>query len=290
MNLACTDFLTCTVSIPLDLAILAMGRWPYGAAMCKIVYPLQTLLLAVSIGTLLCMSFERHRAIVHPFKRQPKRKTILWVCAFVWLVGLLLVSPYSYVLEYQDNDCTEAWPQSKDYPRLFTMCVFLILFAGPLAIITVIYARVGLRLRRENLAMCRLFPNQPNDQSNARDGTHVRIVKKFVCAVVAFALCLSPYQVMWMWADFGDGRSWAHFSAALTFANVIAYSNSIINPFIFGSLDRRCRTCGDRRATAFGFVSSVFRRVSTKNRHKRSICGALPADDTNARILSTTSV
>ena len=63
LNLAFTDLMTCAVGIPLDVAVILFQRWPFGAFMCKVVWPFQTVLIAVSVGTLTCMAIERYRAI-----------------------------------------------------------------------------------------------------------------------------------------------------------------------------------------------------------------------------------
>ena len=68
LNLAFTDLMTCAVGIPLDVAVILFQRWPFGAFMCKVVWPFQTVLIAVSVGTLTCMAIERYRAILTPFK------------------------------------------------------------------------------------------------------------------------------------------------------------------------------------------------------------------------------
>ena len=260
INLSVTDLLTCVVSSCFDISILVVGHWPFGAAMCKVVYPLQTALIAVSVSTLLCMTFERYRAILHPFKRKPRGKSILLVCCGIWLVSALLVIPYSVVLKYDGNNCSEDWP-GPSYPKAFTMCIFLILYVIPLSIMTVMYARVGIRLRQESKALRAIFGDSANSSnlSAIRSKRRIRLVKIFVCAVVAFALCLSPFQIMWLWADYGSGQQWVHFDEVLTFANVMVYTNAVVNPFIFGSLARRYR---------FN-ISKVTLKYSVKWRRKR---------------------
>ena len=68
LNLAVTDVMTCAVGIPLDMAVILVQHWPFGAFMCKVVYPFQTALIAIRVATLTCMAIERYRAIMTPFK------------------------------------------------------------------------------------------------------------------------------------------------------------------------------------------------------------------------------
>ena len=69
LNLATVDLLTCVLSIPFDIVLVALGGWPFGSVLCRIIYPLQTIFMAVSVSTLLCMALERHRAIIHPDRK-----------------------------------------------------------------------------------------------------------------------------------------------------------------------------------------------------------------------------
>jgi len=246
LNLAAVDLLTCTLSIPFDITLLVLGGWPFGRVMCWLVYPLQTVFMAVSVSTLLCMALERHRAILYPLKPRITGTVIKLVIFLVWAISVTLVSPYAVALTIKDGECMENWPSNDPrYPKAFTLCVFLILYLSPLCVITAAYARVGVRLRANSLKAELLVGTNrdKNRLSKSRTRRNIRIVKFFVLAVVAFAVCLLPFQVMWMWSDFGNGQKWKHFNTFLTFANVMVYANSAVNPYIFGALGCRYNSC-----------------------------------------------
>ena len=69
-NLASADLLVCAIGIPLDIYENYSESWPYGAFLCHVIYPSQTLLILISILTLMGMSLERHRAICSPLKQR----------------------------------------------------------------------------------------------------------------------------------------------------------------------------------------------------------------------------
>ncbi|XP_022792223.1 neuropeptide FF receptor 2-like [Stylophora pistillata] len=246
LNLAIVDLLTCTLSIPFDISLLVVGDWPFGPVMCRVVYPLQTILMAVSVFTLLCMAVERYRAILHPLKPKIHGRVIILVILLNWAIATGLVSPYAAALMMKNGRCAENWPNNDPrYPKAFSLCVFLILYLSPLCIITAAYACVGIRLRA-NSHKTELLVGTIDCKSRlakSRTQRNIRIVKFFVLAVAAFALCLLPFQVMWMWSDFGNGQDWSHFNEVLTFANVMVYANSAVNPYIFGALGRRYNSC-----------------------------------------------
>ena len=282
VNLATVDLLTCALSIPFDIAILLLDSgWPFGLALCKLIYPLQTVFMAVSVFTLLCMALERHHVMIHPLKPKMSGNMILLAITFIWIVSVGMVSPYSAALQINQGDCIENWPNNDViYPKIFTLCVFFILYIGPLFIISIAYARIGLRLRAaegRNATECFVGCKSLRDSMRHREKQNIRVVKFFVIAVIAFAFCLMPFQVMWMWSDFGNGQDWKHFNTILTFANVMVYANSAINPFIFGAIGRRYNCWGwiCRRRKQTGTSSPVgkftlFSRLFSKPiRHNR---------------------
>ena len=297
LNLAVVDLLTCTLSIPFDITLLVLGDWPFGRVMCRLVYPLQTVFMAVSVSTLLCMALERHRAILYPLKPKITGTVIKLVIFLVWAISVGLVSPYAAALKVKDGECAENWPSNDPrYPKAFTLCVFLILYLSPLCVITAAYARVGLRLRANSLKAKLLVgtSKDKNRLSKSRTRRNIRIVKFFVLAVVAFAVCLLPFQVMWMWSDFGNGQKWKHFNTLLTFANVMVYANSAVNPYIFGALGRRCSSCWclqrprKPRARHFKRGCFPFCGFGTKTKKNSSVKQTLvsPAGSTSNRSIS----
>lgn len=298
LNLAVVDLLTCTLSIPFDITLLVLGgSWPFGRVMCRLVYPLQTVFMAVSVSTLLCMALERHRAILYPLKPKITGTVIKLVIFLVWAISVGLVSLYAAALKMKDSKCVENWPGNDPrYPKAFTLCVFLILYLSPLCVITAAYARVGVRLRANSLKAELLVGTNrdKNRLSKSRTRRNIRIVKFFVLAVVAFAVCLLPFQVMWMWSDFGNGQKWKHFNTFLTFANVMVYANSAVNPYIFGALGRRCSSCKclDRprkpRTRRFKRGTFPFYGVGTKTKKNSLVNQTLvsPAGSTSNRSTS----
>lgn len=249
LNLAITDLSTSIVSIPLDIIERLAGYWPYGSFLCKLVYPLQTILMSVSVATLLAMSLERHRAIMHPLKPRMKgSKPIIMICG-IWVGSTLLVSPYIYVLGFEAGSCVEDWPGT-GYVKAYTMSVFIALYLCPLCGITVAYVRIGRKLYRDIKTLQVVMADSEGGLTGrqmlkTRAHRNVRIVKIFVTAVVAFAVCMLPNHVMWLWNDYGNGHSSKYFTDLLVFTNILVYANSCINPFIFGTLQTRCTSCKD---------------------------------------------
>lgn len=249
LNLAITDLSTSIISIPLDIIERLAGYFPFGSFLCKLVYPLQTILMAVSVATLLAMSLERHRAIMHPLKPRMKGRKPIVMIFVIWFGSSLLVSPYIYVLGFDGFNCIENWPGTA-FVKAYTMSVFIVLYICPLCGITVAYVRIGRKLYRDINNMKVIMADSEGGLTGkqmlkTRAHRNVRIVKIFVTAVVAFAVCMLPNHIMWLWNDYGDGGSSKYFTDLLVFTNILVYANSCINPFIFGTLQTRCTSCKD---------------------------------------------
>ena len=148
INLAVSDLAAGLLSIPLEIVELLSSGWLFFAFMCNLVYPFQTVLMAVSVITLLCMSVERYRAIITPLKSKPSGGLIVLVMLAVWVVSVLLVIPYTLVLKIKDDSCVEDWP-SQDHVKIYTLSVFIVLYLLPLTLITICYTNICRSLYKE---------------------------------------------------------------------------------------------------------------------------------------------
>lgn len=241
LNLAATDAGTCLISIPLDIGEQLTGEFPYGAALCRIIYPFQSVLVYVSVMTLLFMCVERYRLIVTPLKPRIRVQTGLTIIAGIWLSSCLIVLPLSLALKLKGSMCSEEWPNAYS-AKVFTVTIFISLYLIPLVIMAFLYAltiRVlqkdtkSLKIRRQRGT--RTFSQESIDMRLERNYT---IVKVFVVAVVVFAVCMLPMHITWLWHDFGNGSESRSglFRKVATFSNIFTYANSVLNPFIFGSI------------------------------------------------------
>jgi hypothetical protein len=159
-----------------------------------------------------------------------------------WILSSLLVAPYVRVLEYKDKQCQENWPSNPLFVQAYTSSVFVILYLIPLLIISACYSRVLFRLYMDKSQVLKLMGGRRQSHEKLirqRAVQNLRMVKMCVTAVVAFALCLLPFHVLWLWNDFGDGGKEPNFGIMLIFSNILVYFNSVINPLIFGKLDLR---------------------------------------------------
>lgn len=249
LNLASTDLGTCVVSVPFDFVEILTKQWPFGNVLCKTVYPLQTILLAVSVYTLLLMSWERHRSVLVPFKPKLKASRANTILLFLWIACICLVGPYIAILRTEKDasgktQCNEKWPKPY-HPKVFTLVVFIALYVLPLFVITANYIKISHKLWRDIQRMRKVIEGDNKSSvkkplTQARAQRNMRVVKIFIIVVIVFALCMLPVHIMWIWYDFGSGKIYqVSFGTIIVFCNILVYANSAINPFIFVFLHRR---------------------------------------------------
>ena len=239
LNLALTDMATCAVSIPFDLTERLIGGFPFGSIMCYVVYPLQTVLIAVSVITLLSMSLERQRIVMKPFLR-PRvlpRKAKIAICVS-WIAPILVIIPYALVLRLDGEHCLEKWPENW-HVRVFTLTNFTIFFVIPIVVIATSYFRAGRRVRLELRKLNDMLDGtnrSKKDYIRKRTIQKLKVTKMFIIVVVTFFVCMLPTHLVWIWHDFAQGEQNTHFQDLLTFSNIAMYLNSALNPFIFRSV------------------------------------------------------
>ena len=124
VNLAAADLAFTLICIPFDLPVQEKSCiWPYFGALCKVLFPLQTLCSSASVFTLTAIGYSRYRAVVHPLKSQIGLADAKKNIYFIWLASLILVLPYAMVLGVNPltGHCEEGWPEPKQtYSRIST--------------------------------------------------------------------------------------------------------------------------------------------------------------------------
>ncbi|EDO30188.1 predicted protein, partial [Nematostella vectensis] len=226
INLSLSDILTGLLSIPLDLAERLSKGWPFWGFMCKIVYPLQTVLMAVTVLTLLGISAERYRAVITPMKRKPTRNTIISIICILWGISIVVAIPYMTVLKYDNMECYEVW-SSRAHVAIYTVSIFVLLYVIPLTIITLCYVRIGLRLKQDMRSFRKIM---------ARCSKNPHMTNVFALVVMVFAICQLPNHVIYLWHDLGRGGDWVYYSDVLPLCHILTYLNSALDPFALGML------------------------------------------------------
>ncbi|KAK3751526.1 hypothetical protein QZH41_007076 [Actinostola sp. cb2023] len=204
----------------------------------------------------------RYRALVYPFKIRWAGKFCFMVCA-IYAVSIAVVTPYILVLLLSKNgdkfDCIEKWPNpQKKFRQAYTIVLFLLQYALPLVLMITLYSITLRSLFNNNKS----FPgmkagagekepssNESHPEAEKRTNTlkelrkeqHLKVTKMFITVVIVFAISMFPNQVFWLWVDFGNLSVKYHFSITSIICRIFTYSNSVLNPFIYGLYSKEFR-------------------------------------------------
>lgn len=155
LNLAISDILFAGFSLPFDIVQRLNGpTFPFGATLCKFLWPFQTVCGMASIFTVGALSYQRYRLVVKPFNGKLPKRHFFAMLASIWLLPVLLAGlPYSFVLRFDENAsyCLEEWiPASRQgHIKLgFTTYLFILQYVLPLALIVWCNVNAILELKR----------------------------------------------------------------------------------------------------------------------------------------------
>lgn len=230
LNLAVADLVFTCICIPFDIPVQQMDYyWPYGAFMCKVIYPLQTQTLFASVYTLVALSLSRYWAIVHPLRQQLKVERVKWVILLIWVVSFIPVCPYIATLRLNPTtlNCEENWKRETSR-RAYTLSLFFLQYVIPLTVISSAHLSIALELKRKATTRRRSFIRGVQHKE-AR-----KVARMLVTVTLLFAACVLPTNILWLWLDFGAAdKNFAYFWELLSFANVVVFSNSALNPVCY---------------------------------------------------------
>ncbi|XP_013787091.1 gonadotropin-releasing hormone receptor-like [Limulus polyphemus] len=93
LNLAVADLIVTFVMIPLEISWRVTVEWIAGTIGCKIMLFLRAFGPYLSSMVLVCISFDRYFAIVHPLKLNDakQRSKIMLICA--WVISVICAVP-----------------------------------------------------------------------------------------------------------------------------------------------------------------------------------------------------
>lgn len=236
VNLAVADLAFTLICIPFDLPVQEKSCvWPYFAALCKALFPLQTMCAFASVFTLTAIGYSRYRAIVHPLKAQmgltAAKKSIL----AMWIASFVLVMPYVLVLNVnpETGHCQEDWPAPEEtYSRVYSFTIFFTEYLIPLPIVFGSYLRICRELRKNG-------PNTPDAQPDqVRDSE--KVLKMSTIITIVFAVCALPNHIVWLVLDFTDNNC-TQCNTWVIFANMFVFANSAADPIVYTIFNEKYR-------------------------------------------------
>uniref|UniRef100_A0A3B4EYZ7 Mu-type opioid receptor n=1 Tax=Pundamilia nyererei TaxID=303518 RepID=A0A3B4EYZ7_9CICH len=244
-NLALADALV-TSTLPFQSVNYLMGTWPFGDVLCKMVMSIDYYNMFTSIFTLTTMSIDRYVAVCHPVKaldfRTPRNAKIVNVCNWILssAIGLPVMFMASTTVTLSMNtytgivDCKLNFPHPAWYwDTLLKICVFIFAFIMPVLIITVCYGLMILRLKSVRM----LSGSQEKDR-NLR-----RITRMVLVVVAVFIVCWTPIHIFVIISALITIPNSTFQTITWHFCIALGYTNSSLNPILYGYLDENFKRC-----------------------------------------------
>ena len=239
LNLAVSDLTFLWLSLPFYTYELFQSFYK-SVFYCKLIWPMMSVTLSVSVLTLTSMAVERCRGIINPFQPRIKLKAtlvwilLIWVGAFVTMAPLMIVTQPDAVL------CLEEWPNTY-YRQTYTAVLFALQYAIPLIVIAIAYLRIAFRLITSKLPMRTSVNARGQVVRQKSRSENVQIIRTLAVIVILFMACMLPNQIAWMLFDFGDDSQRELSHAFWISAEALIFLHACVNPIVYGTLTGQFR-------------------------------------------------
>ncbi|XP_058950767.1 orexin receptor type 2-like [Pocillopora verrucosa] len=255
-TIALADLGVALIAAPLRIAELYLQGWPFGDALCRLIVPLQDVLVCVSVVTHSTIAWERYRATVTPFKPRLSATKIKFVILGIWVScyifsGLPLVIPLKLQPFKGALHCLPAW--SDLYRRIYEIYLVLVFIVAQLLIQSYAYVSVIRTLRKKSdilqiaekdrkisTASGASIPfnsSAPCAAMVARMKRKRKLVKMLLVLVIAFQICHLPRGVTMLYREFADPSL---ITPTFHYIDLVAlalyYLKHVINPLILFSM------------------------------------------------------
>ncbi|XP_035514693.1 neuropeptide FF receptor 1 like 2 [Morone saxatilis] len=302
LNLAISDLLVGIFCIPTTLVDNLITGWPFSSIVCKMSGVLQGVSVSASVFTLVAIAVERFRCIVYPL--QPKLNVLVAKAAIVliWVLAVVIMCPAAVALTvdkvpfhymvYNDDfnqtfplyTCYEnfASPQTR---KVYTAVLFAHIYLVPLTIITLMYGSIGIKLCSSVVANREPQLANATVQVGGRRGGQpmisqkkIKVIKMLILVALLFMLSWLPLWTLMMMTDYaGLDRHQLDLltSYIFPFAHWLAFSNSSVNPIIYGYYNENFRRGFQAVCKSRPFCCLIqcqqWRRVARWGRKERSV-------------------
>ncbi|XP_065644144.1 tachykinin-like peptides receptor 86C [Hydra vulgaris] len=221
--LALVDFFAAALNPVLYMYwIVTDYKWYLGYWSCKILVPLGTVATTISGGIIAVLSFDRHRAIVYPFKRNFKLSHVKISLLFVLFYALIINIYYSINISLKDSKCMVVDPSNKAY-SIPTIIYFLVNDCTLLSVICFSNYRIVLKT----------MDCKREDRKDNRRIIRLLIVITFVFFLLTLPRDVLHFVYLMSWIVGSGINSSKTLLDLNSFLKVINVSNSCVNPIIF---------------------------------------------------------
>ncbi|CAI6362262.1 unnamed protein product [Macrosiphum euphorbiae] len=321
-SLAVSDLILLVSGLPQEMWSI-WSRYPYvfGEIFCQLRGLFSEMSANATVLTITAFTAERYVAICHPFMAQSMSKLsrAVKLIIIIWLVAVLFAIPQA--LQFT----VSSWNGSSELMQCniriiplmdtdiqlstvsFTLST-LLFFLLPMTVITVLYALIGLRLRRSDKLKRTITVRSTHGEKKMsspeyRANSSPKVLKMLVAVVVAFFICWAPFHAQRLIAIFGSSHAssgnldvedipFLHqlYGISTYISGVLYYVSTTINPILYHIMSLKfrgafketvLRCCGGDSGCSSddGWTGSGQRRPSRWARRRLRSDSSEPATD-----------
>ncbi|XP_018523885.1 neuropeptide FF receptor 1 like 2 [Lates calcarifer] len=301
LNLAISDLLVGIFCIPTTLVDNLITGWPFSNTVCKMSGFVQGVSVSASVFTLVAIAVERFRCIVYPLQPKPTILVAKAAIVLIWVLAVVIMCPAAVALTVEkvpfhymvhNDDFNHTFPlytcyENFDNPQMrkvYTAVLFAHIYLVPLTVITLMYGSIGVKLCSSVVA--NREPQLANAvQVGGRRGGQpmisqkkIKVIKMLILVALLFMLSWLPLWTLMMMTDYaGLDRDQLDLltSYIFPFAHWLAFSNSSVNPIIYGYYNENFRrgfqaVCKSRPFCCLG-QCQLWRKISRVGGKGRSV-------------------
>ena len=211
--------------------------------LCKLWSPTATTFYIAESLFIVAISILRFKAVIKPFEPAVSRWKVKVVAVFAYIFAIICMLPYLLVLQFDNTSgCVEEWPVEQ-LNIWFTLFLAAVQYFIPVILLSIVYWKICIVLVRQNREIKLWCASAAaSEQQNIspyqrfRQRRNVRAFLVCVAIVVCFAVTALPIQIVYLLSmskviEFPRFYFW--------FEVLRNFGVSSLNPFIYGTLDRK---------------------------------------------------
>ncbi|XP_073322756.1 neuropeptide FF receptor 1 like 2 [Pagrus major] len=291
LNLAISDLLVGIFCVPTTLVDNLITGWPFSNSVCKMSGFVQGVSVSASVFTLVAIAVERFRCIVYPLHPKPTVFVAKAAILLIWVLAVLVMCPAAVALTVDkvpfhymvyNDDFNHTFPLYTCYEnftnpqmsKVYTAVLLVLIYLVPLTVITVMYLSISVKLSSSVVAnRDQPLASATGPVAGRRGGQptisqkKIRVIKMLIVVALLFMLSWLPLWTLMMMTDYaGLDRDQLDLltSYIFPFAHWLAFSNSSVNPIIYGYYNENFKR-------GFQAVCKSWRRTARQARKERTV-------------------